>query len=122
MQIILLSMIVNKPLHDFDLLSITMFVRHPLCTLCPCRFNLCGKVTIDKFPEGLSTQVTKRKMIVFPEGRGSAAVSKETSEDGKFCTPVEPGKYIVRVSGAVVVPQNNDSSYFAKNSYWSLRL
>jgi len=55
-------------------------------------------VSIDKFPEGLTTRVTKRKIIVFPEGKGSAAVSKETGEDGKFCTPVKPGKYVVRVS------------------------
>lgn len=60
-------------------------------------FDICGRVTIDKFPEGLSQQITKRKMIIFPEGKGSAAVSKETSEDGKFCSSVKPGKYIVRV-------------------------
>ncbi|XP_052805284.1 nodal modulator 1-like [Mya arenaria] len=63
----------------------------------PARFNLCGKVTINKFPEGLSTQTIKRKMIIFPEGKGSAAVSKETGEDGRFCSYVAPGKYVVRV-------------------------
>ncbi|WAR04700.1 NOMO2-like protein [Mya arenaria] len=62
----------------------------------PARFNLCGKVTINKFPEGLSTQTIKRKMIIFPEGKGSAAVSKETGEDGRFCSYVAPGKYVVR--------------------------
>ncbi|KAL4228821.1 hypothetical protein ACF0H5_011861 [Mactra antiquata] len=63
----------------------------------PSSFDICGKVTIDKFPEGLSQQITNRKMIIFPEGKGSAAVSKETSDDGNFCTPVKPGKYVVRV-------------------------
>jgi hypothetical protein len=63
-----------------------------------CSFNICGRVTISKFPDSLSQQVTKRKLIIFPEGKGSAAVSKETDDEGKFCTPVKPGKYIVRVS------------------------
>ncbi|XP_053372624.1 nodal modulator 2-like [Mercenaria mercenaria] len=63
----------------------------------PTSFNICGRVTIDKFPDSLSQQITKRKLIIFPEGKGSAAVSKETNEEGKFCTAVKPGKYIVRV-------------------------
>ncbi|XP_052252971.1 nodal modulator 3-like [Dreissena polymorpha] len=63
----------------------------------PDSFSLCGTVTIEKFPDSLVSPVTKRKMIIFPEGKGSAAVSKETDDSGHFCTSVQPGKYIVRV-------------------------
>lgn len=86
-------------------------------------FNICGRVIIDKFPESLSQQVTKRKMIIFPEGKGSAAVSKETNDDGKFCTAVTPGKYIVRVShkcllvGYFVFPSIYSSSYLGQGNF-----
>ena len=60
-------------------------------------FNLCGRVKIDKFPDGLNQQNMKRKVIIFPEGKGSEAVSKETSENGSFCKSLAPGKYIIRV-------------------------
>ena len=55
-------------------------------------------MSIDKLPEGLSQVSPKRKLIIFPEGKGSEAVSRETNKDGSFCTTVKPGKHVVRVS------------------------
>ena len=49
-------------------------------------------------PEGLTQVPAKRKLIIFPEGKGSEAVSRETNKDGTFCTTVKPGKHVVRVS------------------------
>jgi len=82
----------------FNVLEVKITPNTPqLPSVVASSFNLCGRVSIEKYPEGFSPQSTKRKVIIFPEGKGSAAVSKEANDDGRFCHPVTPGKYIVRV-------------------------
>ena len=81
-----------------SLLSYEVMASLYLSFFLVCSFSLCGKVSIDKIPEGLSQVPSKRKLIIFPEGKGSEAVSRETNKDGTFCTTVKPGKHVVRVN------------------------
>ncbi|KAL5020566.1 hypothetical protein ScPMuIL_003458 [Solemya velum] len=61
------------------------------------KYSLCGRVVIDKVPEGLSQVSSTRRIIIFPEGKSSEAVSIATDVDGSFCTEVEPGNYVIKV-------------------------
>nr|KAG5688657.1 hypothetical protein BaRGS_017511 [Batillaria attramentaria] len=60
-------------------------------------FNACGKVTIDRVPESLGAVTSQRRIIYYPEGKGSEAVSIATDAAGKFCVKVTPGKYVFKV-------------------------
>ena len=82
----------------YNVLSYEVMASLYFIFLSLCSFSLCGKVSIDKIPEGLSQVPSKRKLIIFPEGKGSEAVSRETNKDGTFCTTVKPGKHVVRVN------------------------
>lgn len=61
------------------------------------RFSLCGQIVIDKLPEGLRQVPPQRRVIYFPEGKNSDAVSIATDKDGKFCTHAASGKYLIKV-------------------------
>ncbi|KAK3103627.1 hypothetical protein FSP39_020627 [Pinctada imbricata] len=60
-------------------------------------FSMCGKIKIDKVPEGLKHSPVQRRIIVYPEGKSSNASSVSTDADGAFCTRVSTGKYIIKV-------------------------
>ncbi|KAJ8298746.1 hypothetical protein KUTeg_022806 [Tegillarca granosa] len=60
-------------------------------------FSLCGQIIIDKLPDSLSRSPMKRRVIIYPEGKNSEAISIATETDGKFCTKVGKGKFIVKV-------------------------
>jgi hypothetical protein len=68
-----------------------------ICNLILNRFSLCGQILIDKLPDGLRQVPPQRKVIYFPEGKNSNAASIGTDKDGKFCTYVSSGKYILKV-------------------------
>ena len=65
--------------------------------ICLYRFSLCGQIVIDKLPDGLIQVPPQRRVICYPEGKNTDAVSIATDKDGKFCTHVASGKYIVKV-------------------------
>lgn len=60
-------------------------------------FNACGKVTIDRVPESLGSVTSQRRIIYYPEGKGSEAASIATDGAGSFCAKVSPGKYVFKV-------------------------
>ncbi|XP_055958789.1 BOS complex subunit NOMO1 [Patella vulgata] len=60
-------------------------------------FSLCGQVIIDRLPEALSSVPSQRRIIYHPDGKKSEAVSLSPEADGKFCTKVKPGKYIIGI-------------------------
>ncbi|XP_061181394.1 BOS complex subunit NOMO1-like [Saccostrea echinata] len=59
-------------------------------------FHMCGQVIIDKLPDGVQGSA-KRRVIYYPQGKASDAESVLTDSEGKFCSQVKPGKYIVKV-------------------------
>ncbi|KAL3886602.1 hypothetical protein ACJMK2_026586 [Sinanodonta woodiana] len=61
------------------------------------KFSVCGAVVISKVPDGSNILLTKRKLILFPEGKKTEIASTETQEDGTFCVEKTPGKYIIKV-------------------------
>ncbi|XP_041372550.1 nodal modulator 1-like [Gigantopelta aegis] len=82
----------------FDEMLVKITPNTPqLPDIIPSSFNLCGKVAIDRFPEVLGKLPTQRRVIYFPESKKSDAVSITTESDGKFCTKVKPGKYVIKV-------------------------
>ncbi|CAL1545393.1 unnamed protein product [Lymnaea stagnalis] len=60
-------------------------------------FNMCGKVSIDRVPESLGKLSSQRRIIYYPEGKGSDAKSVITDSSGAFCEMVKSGKYIIKV-------------------------
>ncbi|XP_048249948.1 nodal modulator 1-like [Haliotis rufescens] len=82
----------------FDELSVKITPNTPqLPDIVASGFSMCGEVVIDRVPEGLNQVPVQRKVIYYPEGRGSDAVSITTDSAGKFCARVKPGKYVVKV-------------------------
>lgn len=61
-------------------------------------FSLCGKVVIEKIPEGLSQVPPQRKITISSESSPADVMTIETSADGTFCSAVKRGKYIVKVT------------------------
>lgn len=59
---------------------------------------MCGKISIDRVPESLGKISSQRRIIYYPEGKGSEAKSVITDSSGAFCETVKSGKYIVKVS------------------------
>ncbi|BFZ14363.1 hypothetical protein BsWGS_17402 [Bradybaena similaris] len=60
-------------------------------------FSMCGKISIDRVPESLGKLSSQRRIIYYPEGKGSEAKSVITDSSGTFCETVKSGKYIVKV-------------------------
>jgi hypothetical protein len=59
---------------------------------------MCGQIVIEKLPESVQGSA-KRRVIYYPEGKGSDAESILTDNESKFCTQVKPGKYVIKVGG-----------------------
>ncbi|CAC5408303.1 Nodal modulator 2,Nodal modulator 3,Nodal modulator 1 [Mytilus coruscus] len=79
-----------------DVLKISPNTPH-LPDIIAIKFSLCGQIVIDKLPEGLRQVPPQRRVIYFPEGKSSDAVSIATDKDGKFCTHAASGKYVIKV-------------------------
>ncbi|GFO10962.1 nodal modulator 1 [Plakobranchus ocellatus] len=60
-------------------------------------FDMCGKVVIDRVPESLGKLSRQRRLIYYPQGKGSEAKSIQTNAQGEFCEIVKPGTYVVKV-------------------------
>ena len=83
---------------QFDDTSVKISPNTPqLPDIVASKFSLCGQILIDKLPDGLRQVPSQRKVIYFPEGKNSNAASIGTDKDGKFCTYVSSGKYILKV-------------------------
>ncbi|XP_071122767.1 BOS complex subunit NOMO1-like [Mytilus edulis] len=82
----------------FDETSVKISPNTPhLPDIIATKFSLCGQIVIDKLPEGLRQVPPQRRVIYFPEGKNSDAVSIATDKDGKFCTHAASGKYLIKV-------------------------
>ncbi|XP_063398265.1 BOS complex subunit NOMO1-like isoform X2 [Mytilus trossulus] len=82
----------------FDETSVKISPNTPhLPDIVATKFRLCGQIVIDKLPEGLRQVPPQRRVIYFPEGKNSDAVSIATDKDGKFCTHAASGKYLIKV-------------------------
>ncbi|XP_012945613.1 nodal modulator 1 [Aplysia californica] len=82
----------------FEEMSVEITPKTPqLPSLVAAGFSLCGKVTIDRVPESLGKLSTQRRLIYYPEGKGSDAKSTVTDSTGAFCEIVQSGKYVVKV-------------------------
>lgn len=60
------------------------------------RFDMCGQIVIEKLPDSVQGSANRR-VIYYPQGKGSDAESVSTGNDNKFCAKVKPGKYVVKV-------------------------
>lgn len=60
------------------------------------RFDMCGQIVIGKLPDSIQGSANRR-VIYYPQGKGSDAESVSTGNDNKFCAKVKPGKYVVKV-------------------------
>ncbi|GFR78590.1 nodal modulator 1 [Elysia marginata] len=60
-------------------------------------FDMCGKVVIDRVPESLGKLSRQRRLIYYPQGKGSEAKSIQTDAQGAFCETVKSGTYVVKV-------------------------
>lgn len=60
------------------------------------RFDMCGQIVIGKLPDSVQGSANRR-VIYYPQGKGSDAESVSTGNDNKFCAKVKPGKYVVKV-------------------------
>ena len=58
---------------------------------------MCGKVVIDRVPESLGKLSRQRRLIYYPQGKGSEAKSIQTDAQGAFCENVKSGTYVVKV-------------------------
>ncbi|XP_059172926.1 BOS complex subunit NOMO1-like [Physella acuta] len=82
----------------FEEMSVEITPKTPqLPNLIASGFNMCGKVSIDRVPESLGKLSSQRKVIYYPEGKGSDAKSVTTDSTGSFCELVKSEKYIVKV-------------------------
>ena len=58
---------------------------------------MCGRVIIDKIPDGLG-QVSRQRKVTLT-GKSSGKVhSLTTDSSGNFCAEVTPGAYVAEVS------------------------
>lgn len=60
------------------------------------RFDMCGQIVIGKLPDSVQGSANRR-VIYYPQGKGSDAESVSTGNDNKFCAKVKPGIYVVKV-------------------------
>ncbi|KAH9504323.1 Nodal modulator 2 [Bulinus truncatus] len=82
----------------FEEMSVEINPKTPeLPNLIASGFNMCGKVSIDRVPESLGKLSSQRRIIYYPEGKGSDAKSIVSDSTGAFCEMVKSGKYIVKV-------------------------
>lgn len=64
------------------------------------RFDMCGQIVIEKLPDSVQGSANRR-VIYYPQGKGSDAESVSTGNDNKFCAKVKPGQYVVKVEHIV---------------------
>lgn len=57
---------------------------------------MCGQIVIGKLPDSVQGSANRR-VIYYPQGKGSDAESVSTGNDNKFCAKVKPGKYVIKV-------------------------
>ncbi|KAK0042403.1 nodal modulator 1 [Biomphalaria pfeifferi] len=82
----------------FEEMSVEINPKTPeLPNLIASGFNMCGKVTIERVPESLGKLSSQRRIIYYPEGKGSDAKSVLSDSNGVFCEMVKSGKYVVKV-------------------------
>mgnify|MGYP003685986733 CR=1 FL=1 len=74
---------------------------------------MCGQIIIEKLPDSVQRSA-KRRVIYYPQGKGSDAESITTDSENKFCTKVKPGKYVVKVS---LMFSNNKFCFYSKNVF-----
>ncbi|KAK3770676.1 hypothetical protein RRG08_037868 [Elysia crispata] len=60
-------------------------------------FDMCGKIVIDRVPESLGKLSRQRRLIYYPQGKGSEAKSIQTDSQGAYCETVKSGTYVVKV-------------------------
>ena len=65
------------------------------------RFNLCGRIIIDKLPEGLSYTSPQREVTLNPKGQPKEVTILTSDNHGAFCAEVKPGTYVLKVRNFV---------------------
>ena len=61
------------------------------------RFSVCGRVVIEKVPEGLSQVAKERKIVVHPADKPDKLTTLLTDTTGRFCGQLASGSYVVKV-------------------------
>nr|XP_022336385.1 nodal modulator 1-like isoform X1 [Crassostrea virginica] len=106
---------VQKEHIQFDEISVKITPNTPqIQDIIASGFDMCGQIIIEKLPDSVQRSA-KRRVIYYPQGKGSDAESITTDSENKFCTKVKPGKYVVKVhltedevkAGLQLIPSEN---------------
>ncbi len=62
------------------------------------RFSLCGRIVIEKLPEGLSYASPQRQVTLHPKRQPDDVTTLTSDNLGAFCADVKPGTYVLKVS------------------------
>lgn len=88
---------VQKEHMSFDEITVKITPNTPqIQDIIASGFDMCGQIVIGKLPDSIQGSANRR-VIYYPQGKGSDAESVSTGNDNKFCAKVKPGKYVVKI-------------------------